>query len=190
VEKRLFGDKQFPRREISQIIRHQKYNKREWLIRFEQWIGLTAEGGVVIVPASNIDFAKRVGISTETVPQDPAVKEGPHVKVLRIGTCLPAYESAEKIYLTPFTKENVLVALQKAQRPSDPRLYGRLSFILSKDDAHNPIVAADLDTFVNADFDELWKRLTMPAPQINISGKDLVNYIKNDTESRNKDAYQ
>jgi hypothetical protein len=188
VEKKLFGDKQFPRREISQIVRHQDYDKREWLFRFEQWIGLTTEGGVVTVSANNIDFAKRVGIRTDTVPQDPAVKESPHVKVLVIGTCLPAYETAEKIYLTPFTKENVLAALQKAERPSDSRLFGRLSFILSKDDTHNPITSPDLDldTFVTADFDSLWKQLITPGPQINISGKDFANYVKLDREARDE----
>jgi hypothetical protein len=101
---------------------------------------------------------------------------------------LPGYYGAQKIYLMSFTKENVLAAMQKAQ-PSE-ELHGKVSLILSKDNAHNPISAPDYDTFVNAPFDELWKQLTTPAPQINLNPKDLANYIKYDRESKNKDAYQ
>jgi hypothetical protein len=188
VERKLFGDKTFPRREITQIIRHQTDDKREWISRFECWYGLTADAGVVTISANDIDYARRVSIEPESVPQDPSVQGSPHVKVLKIGTCLLGYYGAQKIYLTPFTKENVLAVKQKAQ-PSD-ELHGQVSLILSKDNAHNPISAPDFDTFVNAPFDELWKQLTTPAPQINLNPKDLANYIKYDRESKNKDAYQ
>jgi hypothetical protein len=188
VEKKLFGDKTFPRREISQIFRHQTDDKREWIMRFERWYGLSADAGIVTISVNDMDYARRVSIEPESVPQDPSVQGSPHVKVLKIGTCLPGYYGAPKIYLTPFTKENVLAAMQKAQ-PSE-ELHGKVSFILSKDNAHNPISAPDFDTFVNAPFDELWKQLTTPAPQINLNPKDLANYIKYDRESKNKDAYQ
>jgi hypothetical protein len=188
VEKKLFGDKTFPRREITQILRHQTDDKREWILRFECWYGLTADAGVVTISANDIDYARRVSIEPESVPQDPSVQGSPHVKVLKIGTCLPGYYGAQKIYLTPFTKENVLAAMQKAQRSEE--LHGQVSLILSKDNAHNPISAPDFDTFINAPFDELWKQLTTPAPQINLNPRDLANYIKYDRESKNKDAYQ
>jgi hypothetical protein len=188
VEKKLFGDKTFPRREISQIFRHQTDDKREWILRFERWYGLTADAGIVTISVNDMDYARRVSIEPESVPQDPSVQGSPHVKVLKIGTCLPGYYGAQKIYLTPFTKENVLAAMQKAQ-PSE-ELHGQVSLVLSKDNAHNPISAPDFDTFVNGPFDELWKQLTTPAPQINLNPKDLANYIKYDRESKNKDAYQ
>lgn len=41
-----------------------------------------------------------------------------------------AYYSSEKIYLTPFTSSNVLAAMQKAQRSSEPRLHGQIGLIL------------------------------------------------------------
>jgi hypothetical protein len=188
TEKKLFGDKQFPRRELTQMIRHQDDNKREWLVRNERWIGLTENAGVVSVPVVDIDFARQVVPSPDSVPQDPSLQGSPHVKVLKIGTCLPGYYGAPKILLTPFTKENVLAVKQKAQ--SSDELHGQVSLILSKDNAHNPISAPDFDTFVNGPFDELWKQLTKPAPQINLNPKDLANYIKYDRESKNKDAYQ
>jgi hypothetical protein len=80
--------------------------------------------------------------------------------------------------------------MQKAQRPSQRSLHGRISLILNKDEAHNPIAVKDLDTFVNADFDELWSKLTQPTPQINIDSHDLLNYLKGNEGSKNKDVYQ
>jgi hypothetical protein len=185
AESKLFGDQNiFPRRELTGMYRHQDDHKREFLIRMERWVGLTENGSLVTVPANNIDFARQVVPRPATVLQDPTINESPHVKVLTIGSCLPGYETAEKIYLTPFTKENVLAAMQKAQRSSEPRLHGQISLVLSKDSAHNPIAAPDLDTFINAEFDTLWKQLTTPAPQININSKDLETFVKMDKASR------
>jgi hypothetical protein len=189
VEKGLF-EGQFPRRELLSMTRHLDDQKREWLIRTERWLGVTENGVIVSVPVADIDYARRVSIRPDTVPQDPTVQGSPHVKVLRIGTCLPAYYGSEKIYLTPFSGQNVLAAMQKAERPSDTRLHGQISLVLSKDGASNPTSAPDLDSFIQADFDDLWKQQTTPAPQININSKDLANYIKFDKESKNKDAYQ
>jgi hypothetical protein len=184
VEKKLFGDKQFPRRESTQMTQHQDDNKKEWLIRNERWIGLTENGAVVTVPVADIDYARQVSIKPDSAPQDPTVQGSPHVKILKVGTCLPPFYSAVKIYLTPFTRDNVLAAMQKAQRPSEPQLHGQISLALSKGGAHNPITAPDLDTFINASFDELWRQLTTPQPQININSKDLETFIKLDRESR------
>jgi hypothetical protein len=190
TEKKLFGDQKFPRRELTAMTRHQDDNKNEWLIRNETWVGLTENGGVVSVPVNNIDFGRQVVPKPDSVPQDPTVQGSPYVKILKIGSSLPSYETAEKIYLTPFTKENVLAAMQKAERPSEPRLHGQISLVLSKDGASNQTSAPDLDSFIQADFESLWRMQTTPAPQININSKDLANYIKYDRESKNKDAYQ
>jgi hypothetical protein len=74
--------------------------------------------------------------------------------------------------------------MQKAQRPSQPSLHGQISLVLSKDGASNPTTAPDLDSFIQADFIELWKQQTTAAPQIHIDSKDLLNYAKHDRESR------
>ncbi len=189
AERKLYGNKQFPRRELIHMTRHQSDDNREWLTRTEQWIGLTEIGGVVTVPVSDIDYARQVNIDIESVPQDPSAEDArkvgsPHVKIYRVGDCVPAYYGSDKIFLTPFTKQNVLAAMQKAQRSSQKSLHGKISLLLNKDDAHNPVTVKDLDVFINADFDELWSKLTTPAPQININSKDLETFIKLDRESR------
>jgi hypothetical protein len=56
TEFKLFGDQKFPRRELTGMIRHQDYDKNEWLIRHESWKGLTVSAGVVSIGATNIDF--------------------------------------------------------------------------------------------------------------------------------------
>jgi hypothetical protein len=95
---------------------------------------------------------------------------------------MPAYETAEKIYLTPFHKQNVEAAIQKTVQPPE----GRIILGLSKEGSPNPMTVPnnDLNIFINADFDTLWNQLTSPAPQININSKDLQNYLKQDRESR------
>ena len=188
TEVKLFGDQKFPRRELVGMIRHQDYDKNEWLIRHERWFGLTVSASVVSISASNIDFTRRIHFEPDMVPIEPSVLGGPSARVVKIRHCIPGYETAEKIYLTTFTKENVLTAMQKAQKSSETR--GQISLMLSRDGASNPTTAPNLDSFSQVDFDELWTQRTTPQPQININSKDLTNYIKYDRESKNKDAYQ
>ena len=190
TELKLFGDLEFPRRELTGMTRHQDRGKKEWLIRFERWVALTAAAGVITVPANNIDFTRRISFTVDMVPVDPNDSSSPNVRVVKIGPCLPGYETAEKIYLTPFTKENVLSAMQVAQRPTEPSLHGHISLTLSGDGRPYPTSAPDLDTFVNADFDELYDHITKPAPQINISGKDLASYLRHDAAAKEKQQYQ
>jgi hypothetical protein len=99
---------------------------------------------------------------------------------------MPGYETVQKIWLTPFTKRNVEAAMQKAQRPTDSSLHGRISLAISKEGQPNELAVQDLDTWTNADFDTLWDKLTSPAPQINIDSKDLHNYLKSNEGSKEK----
>ena len=100
---------------------------------------------------------------------------------------MPGYETAEKIYLTPFSHSNIEAAMQKAIRPTEPSLHGQISLAISKEGQPNGLTVRDLDTWTNTPFDELWETLTTPNPQININSKDLMNYVKLDRESREKD---
>jgi hypothetical protein len=142
---------------------------------------------VISVSANNIDFTKKVHFEPDFVPIDPEQPKGATARIIKVGKCMPGYETAEKIYLTPFSRGNVEAAMQKAQRPTDSSLHGHISLAIYKEGHPNEQVVQDLDTFVNADFDELWKSLTTPQPQININSKDLLNYVKLDRESREKD---
>ena len=180
----------YPRRELISMTRHQTYDKKEYLVRFEYWKGLSASGSIISISANTIDFTKRVHFEPDIVPIDPGQPNGATARIVKVGRCIPGYETAEKIYLTPFTKENVEAAMQKAQRPTDPSSHGRISLALSKEGYPNEITVQDLDTFVNADFDELWKQLITPQPQINISGRDLTNYLKHDATAREKQHFQ
>jgi hypothetical protein len=143
TEVKLFGDQKFPRRELVGMIRHQDYDKNEWLIRMERWFGLTLTASMITIGANNIDFTRRFHFELDMVPIDPSVQGGPNARIVKIGSCLPAYETAEKIYLTPFTSSNVLAAMQKAQKSSEIR--GQINLMLSNDGASNPTTAPNLD---------------------------------------------
>jgi hypothetical protein len=68
--------------------------------------------------------------------------------------------------------------------------YNGGSMILIKEGATNPIGVKDAKLWAEAPFDELWEELRKPAPQINIDSHDLLNYLKTNEGSKNKDAYQ
>src|ERR671911_780422 len=176
-----------PRRELTSMTRHQTHDKKEWLIRFERFVGLTAIGSVITVSANNIDFAKRVHFEPDIVPIDPEQPKSATARIVKVGKCMPGYETAEKIYLTPFSHSNIEAAMQQAVRPTEPSLHGQISLAISKEGQPNGLTVRDLDTWTNTPFDELWGTLTTPNPQININSKDLMNYVKLDRESREKD---
>jgi hypothetical protein len=71
-----FFQGQLPRRELNSMYRHQTPDKREFLIRFERWYGLTVAGGVVTVSANNIDITKKVHFEPDFVPIDPQQSGG------------------------------------------------------------------------------------------------------------------
>ncbi len=179
-----------PRREIVGMTRHQNYDKNEYIIRSERWMGLSASGSVITISVDNIDFTKKVGFEPDIVPIDPEQPQGATARIIRVGRCMPAYETAEKIYLTPFSPANVLAAMQKAQRPTESSLHGHISLALSKDGSGNPLTVPDLNTFTNASFDDLWKSLITPQPQVNINSKDLLNYVRLDREARENQEHK
>src|SRR5919106_1598112 len=96
----------------------------------------------------------------------------------------------EKIYTTPFTTENVLAALEKAPPSMADGRLGKISYKLKKQGTTNTISASNQEEFINGNFDELWDYHMRPQPQINISGKDLTNYLKQDAAAKEKHQYQ
>ena len=184
TEVQLFKGQIFPRRELIGMTRHRDYDKNDWLIRTERWFGLTPTAVVVTISVSNIDFTRRIHFEPDMVPIDPSQPEGPTARIVKIGTCLPGYETAEKIYLTPFTKENVLAAMQKAQRFED--MHGRLNLAFSKAGSSNEASISDLDSFINGDLEALFKQQMTPQPTINIDSHKFLNYIKSEEGSKEK----
>jgi hypothetical protein len=176
----------FPRRELVAMTRHQTYDKKEFLVRSERFFGLSASGGVLTISADNIDFTKRIHFEPDIVPIDPEQPNGATARIVKVGKCMPGYETAQKIWLTPFTKRNIEAAMQKAQRSTESSLHGRISLAISKEGQPNELAVQDLDTWTNAPFDELWTRLMTPNPQININSKDLLNYVKSSEGSKEK----
>ena len=55
-----------------------------------------------------------------------------------------------------------------------------------KEGTTRTIGVSSLEEFIDGDFMEIWERNSQPAPQINISSKDLATYVKLDRESREK----
>lgn len=180
LEKELFEGQKLPRRELSQLIRVKTQDSSEHLMRLEQWIGLSEIGGIVTVSVNDLDFTRRIGVTPTTAKQT----DGTEIKVLEVGTAEFAWYTLPKIYTTPFTKENVMAAIEKAQPSSNNNARGKISYQLSREGHPNPISVSSLEEFIEGDFDEIWTRHRSPQPQININSKDLATFVKLDRESR------
>jgi hypothetical protein len=180
VEKEMFGEWKYPRIELLSMTRVKTRDNKEYLMRGMRAIGLSEIGGTISLPLYDCDFTRKVPIT----PTTATLPDGTDTKILQIGTGEFTYETSPKIYLTPFTRQNVLAALEKYPPSEENELQGKISYILMKEGASNPTQVLDLDTWMNEDFDSIWQRQHTPAPTISIDSKTLGNYIKMDRESR------
>jgi hypothetical protein len=167
LEKELFEGQKLPRRELSQLIRGKTQDNSQYLMRLEQWIGLSEIGGIVTVSVNDLDFTRRIGVTPTTAKQT----DGTEIKVLEVGTAEFAWGTLPKIYTTPFTKENVMAAIEKAQTSTENNAQGKISYQLLREGYPNPISVSSLKEFIEGNLDEIWARQTTPNPQININQK-------------------
>jgi hypothetical protein len=186
IEKQMFGEQRYPRIELSSMTRVKTLDNSEYLVRALRAIGLSEIGAIVSLPLSDCDFTRKVPISASTAK----LPDGTDVKILQVGSGEFTFESSSKIYTTPFTKENVLAALEKYPPSEDNDLRGKITYAFKKEGVTNEVMVSSIEEFLSEGFDEVWRQKTTPAPQININSKDIANYIKYDRESRDKAAYQ
>ena len=179
-ENELFEDQKLPRRELSQLLRVKTQDNSEYLMRMEQWKGLSEIGGIVTISVNDLDFTRRVGITPTTAKQN----DGTQIKVLEVGTTEFSWFTLPKIYTTPFTKENVMAAIEKARPSIDNDNRGKISYQLKREGHPNTISVSSLEEFIEGNFDEMWQRQMTPSPQININSKDLATFVKLHRESR------
>ena len=169
------------------MVRVKVDNKGEYLHRIEQWVGLNEIGGIITISINGeLDYTRRVGINPDTAK----LEDGTETKILKVGTTEFSWHTLPKIYTTPSTEENVLAALEKAPPSMADGRLGKISYILKKEGTTNTISASNQEEFINGNFDELWDYHMRPQPQINISGKDLTNYLKQDAAAKEKHQYQ
>jgi hypothetical protein len=182
MEKELFGESVYPRIELSSMKRVRTQDNSEYLVRHMRAIGLSEIGAVVSLPLNDVDFTRKVPVSAST----GKLPDSTDVKILEIGSGEFTYESSPKIYITPFTKENVLATIEKYKPLEEAR--GKIVYMFQKEGVANEVGISSLEEFINADVDETITRLRQPAPQININSKDLASYVKLDRESKEKHA--
>jgi hypothetical protein len=180
MEKDLFGDQQYPRIELSAMFRIKTQEGSEYLMRHMRAIGLSEIGAVVSLPLNDVDFTRKVPVSPDTAK----LPDGNDTKVLRIGSGEFTFETSPKIWITPFTEANVRATVEKYKPVEELR--GKVAYAFMKEGVANEVAVSSLEEFINADFDSTFERLRAPQPQINISSKDLSNYVKFDRESKEK----
>ena len=187
IEKEVFGQAKIPRIELLSATRVKTRDNKEYLVRCMRAIGVSEIGAVLTLPLADVDFTRKIPISADTAK----TPEGTDVKILRIGTGEFTFENSEKIYLTPWSKENCLKAHELYPPSEDNDLHGKISYMFKKDSVHNgEISISSLEEFLTDDFDGTFERIRAPAPSIHIDSRHLHNYLKQDAASKDKSAYQ
>jgi hypothetical protein len=169
MEREVFGSQKIPRIELSAMTRVKAQDNSEYLMRAMQAIGLSEIGAIVTLPLNDCDFTRKVPIS----PTTAKLSDGADVKILQVGTGEFTYESSPKIWTTPFTKENVLTAIEKYSPSEDNDTQGKISYAFKKEGVTNEVSISSLEEFINSNFDETFERLRAPHPAININSKDF-----------------
>lgn len=182
IEKEVFGQGKYPRIECHSMTRVRTIgDNKEYLVRGMRAYGLSEIGAIVTLPLYDCDFTRKVPISADTAKD----KDGNDVKILVVGSGEFSYETSAKIYLTPFSKENVLATLEKYPQSEGNDLHGRMTYLFKKEGISVNEIAVSFEEFLS-DFDSVWAAKTSPTPTISIDSKGLLNYAKLDREARDQ----
>jgi hypothetical protein len=193
-ERQLFelppGIEDYPYRQIYQFYRIKRGDGSEYFSTHEQWTGISKSATVITISVSDLYWYIRPSVKYELRNADGSILQQGHSivdnKTFQIATVRsgPSREPfGQKVYTHKFTPELAYSALKLAHGSYTDHYHG-CSLALMKEGAPNPISAMDAKLWAEAPFDELFEESSRPAPQINVSGKDLLNYVKHDRESR------
>jgi hypothetical protein len=199
-ERELFefppGITDFPYRQIYQFYRIKRGDNSEYFSAHEQWSGISNTATVVTVSVPDFYYFIKPAVSYELRNLDGTpVQAGQSIvdnKTVQIATTkmTPHGDIAgRREYILRFTPEVAYSALKLARGQVGDHHNGS-SMVLIKEGNTNPVGVKDPKLWAEAPFDELWEELRKPAPQINIDSHDLLNYLKSNEASKNKDAYQ
>ena len=179
------NEKKFPYREINQLHRVKLLDGTEWIVRYEQWFGLTKSCAIVTCPVKLGSYLhpayKNEFIQTE--------KDNPNSATIRVVKVEPnAYGqfAGTRKYTDRYSEEKMQKYLRHSVGP-----FGSLNTItLVKQNAPNPIACHDIERAITEDFDKLWDDLTRVKPTVDI--KELVSELKSQSnkEVENAEHYQ
>jgi len=190
------GISDFPYRQIYQFHRIKRGDGSEYLSTAEQWTGISKTATVVTVSIPDFYYFIKPAVSYELRNLDGTpVRDGQSIvdnKTVQIATTkvMPHGDiSGRREYILRFTPEVAYSALKLARGQVGDH-YNGSSMVLIKEGVENLVGVKDPKLWAEGNFDVLWDELRKPAPQINIDSKDLLNYLKSNEGSKNKDAYQ
>lgn len=179
----------YPYRELISLSRIFSADKSQWLVRAEMWYGLEKDSGAIKnVFVDTLDFIKVIQPTFDTVPLDPTRQGSKKVRIAKIGRSVPWYEASRKTYTNKFSAEAVNIAMRDARQPSTNPMITNTILMMVKEGNPNPcsVPYSNLDSFINADFLELWRQQTEPTPTIKVDSRSLLSHI----QSAERDQYQ
>jgi hypothetical protein len=193
-ERQLFdlpdGIDDYPYRQIYQFHRIKRGDGSEYFSTHEQWVGISKSATVVTLPVSDLYWYIRPSVKYELRNAEGGVLQPGHSvvdnKTFQIATIRTGPDRepfGTKTYTHKFTPELAYSALKLAHGTVGD-VYNGSSMMLVSDSARNPVNVKDPKLWAEAPFDQLFEEVSRPQPQINVSGKDLLNYVKHDRESK------
>lgn len=187
-ERTFYPSEVYPYRELVSMSKILSADKSLWLVRGEMWYGLEKDSGSIkSVFVDTLDFIKVIQPTFDSVPLDPTRQGSKKVRIAKIGRSVPWYESCRKTYTNKFSAEAVNVAMRDARQPSTDPTITNTSLMLVKEVLPNPCSVPDIHSFINGDFEELWKQQTEPTPTIRVDSRSLLSHIQS---AEKTDQYQ
>jgi hypothetical protein len=181
----------YPRRELFQLYRV-KPSKGEFLRRTEMWYGLKQDGTEKSLGVGDLDFFIEPHITYEyadpgltytsfnprSTESRKTIGIGPSKK--RVAKMATDYhyrknEFGTLTYITPFSAETVQEALRYQRGAFDNTNSGTALMLMKEEGGHTTSVST-LEDFLAPSFDEIFKRQSQPAENINV--KDLVDQLR------------
>jgi hypothetical protein len=179
------------------MYRVQSPDKSEWLVRGEMWFGLNKSGGIVSITTSDLEYARSVTVTREFADKDPTNRGGEQTLVKITGDSKEWY-TADKVYLTPFSRATVPQALKNAgPSVTQKDLRGKISLGLIREGVTNPRGIKDKDndlsTFIMetlTNYLESSRPVTGNTTNINVDPRQLEAFLKYQREHKQADQYQ
>jgi hypothetical protein len=178
-------------RELLSMSRVQTADKKEWLTKFERWVGINGKSGAsYTITVDNLDYYKKITPEYTTVPIDPTRRGAKEVRIAKIGRTLPWYEGIRKTYFTPFTRENIEAAMRDARKPTiDPTITDTTLYLV-RDGVTSISSVPDFETWITGDFDTMFDSRLNQNQNAKLDMKELVAQLQKQSNATSESAGQ
>ena len=175
-------NRKFPYREINQIHRIRLLDGTEYIVRYEQWFGLTKSCAIVTCPVV-LGRYLHPSYKTEFIKTEKDNEDSPTVRVVKVEPNAYGQFAGVRKYTDRYSEEKMRKYLRHSVGT-----FGRLDTItLVKQNASNPVGCRDIERAITEDFDTLFDDLSQIRPAVDI--KELVSELRRPDKNTEHEVY-